>query len=143
MQTIQVLQAKPAHKLSREEWLVLAMAGKLTPDHLQWRSELASLEHSLSDPHGLMLQAAEEGHSPGAVLLGTLLALQDLKAPRLTQPIKPATNVLQVSKFNPGKHFHVLDTKFDTLEEAKAHLQKKGYMYGGLAEHYWPTVDGN
>ena len=143
MRETAVLQAKPAHKLSRDEWMVLAMSGKLTPAHLQWRSELASLEHSLSDPHALMLQAVEEGHSPGAVLLGTLLTLQDLKAPRLTQPAQSPTNILKVSKFNPGKHFHVLDTKFDTMDAAIAHLKQKGYIYGGLEEHYWPTVNGD
>ena len=33
----------------------------------------------------------------------------------------------QVSKFVPGSHFYVFDTKFDTLEEAQRHAKSRGY----------------
>lgn len=39
-----------------------------------------------------------------------------------------------VSKFVPGDHYHVLDTKFDTLEEAMEYLHRRGHNYGGLKE---------
>ena len=41
-----------------------------------------------------------------------------------------------VSKFLPGDHYHVLDTKFDTLDEAINHLEARGYRYGGLQEKH-------
>jgi hypothetical protein len=143
MRTLTQLQAKQAHQLSRDEWMTLALAGQLTPEHLQWRSQVAELEHMLSSPHELMLQAVEEGHQPSDVLFGAILCMQDLKAPRVKTPAAIDTKILQVHKFNPGQHFHVLDTKFDTLDEAIRHLEANGYQYGGLQEKYWPATDGD
>lgn len=50
---------------------------------------------------------------------------------------------IAVSKFIPGDHYHVLDEKFDTLEAATAHLQKHGYVYGGLHEKHVYVKDGD
>lgn len=108
------LQRKDGSALTRDEWMSLALAGQLTQSHLQWRSELAALDNALEHPHDLMLQAADEGYSPGSVLLGALLQRQQLHAPRFKLPSFPAgaPTVLKVSKFNPGQHYHVLDVKF-------------------------------
>lgn len=41
-----------------------------------------------------------------------------------------------VFKFNPGEHYHCLNEKFDTLDEAIANLKTKGYAYSGLTERH-------
>lgn len=48
-----------------------------------------------------------------------------------------------VSKFMPGEHYHVLDTKFNTLDEARRHLSREGYDYAGLKEVYVPKTEGD
>lgn len=47
------------------------------------------------------------------------------------EDLKPKINV---SKFIPGEHYHVLNTKFDTLDDAINYLNAKGYQYAGLTE---------
>lgn len=37
-----------------------------------------------------------------------------------------------VSKFDPGDHYHTLGRKFDTLQDALHHLEERHYRYGGL-----------
>ncbi len=49
----------------------------------------------------------------------------------------------KVSKFVPGDHWHVLGTKFDTLQEAIGYLQSRGYVYAGFSETYLPKVEGD
>lgn len=41
-----------------------------------------------------------------------------------------------VFKWIPGKHYYVLDAKFDTLKEAIKYLQLNNYIYEGLIEKY-------
>ena len=48
-----------------------------------------------------------------------------------------------VSKFIPGEHYHVLGTKFNSLLEAKAHLNRKGYKFGGVEEKFLYTHEGD
>lgn len=43
-----------------------------------------------------------------------------------------------ISKFNPGEHYHVLDEKFPTYDEAMSHLKRKGYELGQFIEQWWP-----
>lgn len=43
---------------------------------------------------------------------------------------------VNVSKFVPGDHYHVLGTKFDTLEQAIAHIRSQGHEYGRLIEKF-------
>lgn len=47
----------------------------------------------------------------------------------------PGRPSVTVSKFIPGQHYHCLDVKFDTLDEAIRHLRQMGYEYGGVYEH--------
>ncbi len=53
---------------------------------------------------------------------------------------KPSANV---STFIPGDHYHVLGTKFDTLEQAISHLESKGYVYAGLIEKHVYSSQGD
>ena len=41
---------------------------------------------------------------------------------------------VDVHRYVPGEHYHCMDTKFDTLGEAKEHIQKNGGVFGKL--HY-------
>ncbi len=41
-----------------------------------------------------------------------------------------------VTKFNPGEHYHVLNEKFDSLARAQAYLRGKGYEFGQLIEQF-------
>lgn len=34
----------------------------------------------------------------------------------------------RISKFEPGDHYYVLDTKFDTMEEAVEHARQHGFF---------------
>lgn len=43
-----------------------------------------------------------------------------------------------ITKFQPGDHYHVLDCKFDTWSEAEAYLKKCGYRRGQLHTIYMP-----
>jgi hypothetical protein len=43
---------------------------------------------------------------------------------------------VRVSKFVPGEHFHVLNEKFLSLDDAIKHLKSKGYEYDGLDEKF-------
>lgn len=36
-----------------------------------------------------------------------------------------------ISRFIPGSHWHVLDTKFSSFDAARRHLEKQGYRYAG------------
>ncbi len=40
--------------------------------------------------------------------------------------------------FVPGDHYHCLNVKFDSLEEAIKHLESQGYRYGGYQERRLP-----
>lgn len=53
---------------------------------------------------------------------------------------RPAANV---TKWVPGDHYHTLGERFDTLEEAKEHLRKKGYEFGGFSETHAYKRDGD
>lgn len=70
-------------------------------------------------------------------MLVSCFARQDAKTVRIyltdwkVQDRRPKA---KVSKFVPGQHYHVLNVKFDTLDEAMEHLRRKGYEYGGLSE---------
>jgi hypothetical protein len=41
-----------------------------------------------------------------------------------------------VWKFVPGDHYYALDQKFDSLTEARRHLERHGFSYGGLQEKH-------
>lgn len=43
-----------------------------------------------------------------------------------------------ISRFQPGEHYHVLDTKFDTWIEALNYLEKNGYRRGQSHTVYVP-----
>lgn len=47
-----------------------------------------------------------------------------------------------VAKWIPGDHYHALNERFDTLEEAVAHLERNGYRFDGLRERF-VYKDGN
>lgn len=51
--------------------------------------------------------------------------------------------LMQVSKFVPGEHYHCLDAKFDTLDEAIGHLKRNGFAYGGLIERHVYAKEGD
>jgi hypothetical protein len=55
-------------------------------------------------------------------------------------PPKPE---IQVSKFVPGAHYHVLGTKFDTFDAAKRHAEGQGYKVTGLREVFVYTRGGD
>lgn len=40
----------------------------------------------------------------------------------------------KVHKWNPGRHYHALSERFDTLQEAKDYLSTKGYVFDGFEE---------
>jgi hypothetical protein len=44
--------------------------------------------------------------------------------------------VVRVTKFHPGDHYHVLGIKFDTLDLARRHLEFEGCLFGGLDETF-------
>jgi hypothetical protein len=48
---------------------------------------------------------------------------------------KPA---ILVTRFQPGNHWHVLDTKYSTLDAARHHLEQKGYRFAGTQVVYAP-----
>lgn len=48
-----------------------------------------------------------------------------------------------VHKFQPGKHFHAVHERFNTLDAAKAHLAEKGYIYDGLEITHYYTREGD
>jgi len=127
------LETKEPWALTHDEWLLLAVTSRLSKKAIQWRTSLAMLEDCM-----------DQGISPD----GETLDLTGRMALRLKYeemfhgypapqaPLKGKTpdpsRVCGVYKYVPGDHFHVLDTKFDTLEEAKRHLVQNGYVYGGL-----------
>lgn len=41
-----------------------------------------------------------------------------------------------VTKWNPGTHYYALDTKFDTFQEARKHLERNSYECLGLRERF-------
>ena len=43
-----------------------------------------------------------------------------------------------ISRFQPGDHYHVLDTKFNTWIEALEYLEKNGYRRGSTHTVYVP-----
>lgn len=48
-----------------------------------------------------------------------------------------------VSKFNPGDHYHAMDRKFDTLNEAIEYLRRIGRAYAGLKEVHVYAKEGD
>jgi hypothetical protein len=72
-------------------------------------------------------------------MLHSALARQDKRTARIylqdwkSQDRRPTA---RVSKFIPGEHYHVLDTKFDSFGEAQRYLFARGYTYGGLQESH-------
>lgn len=53
---------------------------------------------------------------------------------------KRVTRYANVSRFVPGNHYHVLGTKFDTMEEAQEYLESQGYTYGEtILKHVYPN----
>lgn len=45
----------------------------------------------------------------------------------------------RVYRWVPGDHYHALDGRFDTYDEARRHLESKGYRCLGLEErHVYP-----
>lgn len=54
-----------------------------------------------------------------------------------------APRIANVSKFNPGEHYHVLGEKFGTLDEAKAHLRRNRYEFGRLIEEFFYPRQGD
>lgn len=79
-------------------------------------------------------------------MLHSALARQDKRTARIylqdwkAQDRRPK---VKVSKFIPGEHYHVLDTKFDSLSEAQQYLFGRGYTYGGLNEVHVYAKDGD
>lgn len=48
-----------------------------------------------------------------------------------------------IHRFQPGSHYHVLDEKFDTENEAREHLRKLGYDCLGVNVKYVYTRQGD
>jgi len=76
------------------------------------------------------------GYVPEIVrlLVESALARGDLSQAEMFVRDYKATERLpqvQISRFVPGDHFYVLDTKFATLEEAKQHARANGYRVAG------------
>ncbi len=42
----------------------------------------------------------------------------------------------EIFKFTPGEHYHVMNTKFDSLDNAIDYLRQHGYAYAGLVEKH-------
>lgn len=48
-----------------------------------------------------------------------------------------------VHKWIPGDHYHALNQQFDTLDAAKAYIERSGYKYGGYEERHVYQRDGD
>lgn len=59
---------------------------------------------------------------------------QDWEGVRTQLRYRSKKKRVMVHKFVPGDHYHVLDTKFDTLAEAQQYLTDEGWIYNGLKE---------
>ena len=48
-----------------------------------------------------------------------------------------------ISKFIPGEHFHTMGTKFNSMEEAVAHIEKNGGIVGRIIEKHFYSTEGD
>lgn len=47
-----------------------------------------------------------------------------------------------ISRFEPGRHYHVLGEKFDSIAEARAHAERLGFtVIPGVAIRYVPGAE--
>ncbi len=70
-------------------------------------------------------------------MLVSALQRQDARAARMYLADWPAQDrkpTASISRFIPGSHYYACGVKFHTFEDAKRHLESRGYRYGGLIE---------
>jgi hypothetical protein len=85
-----------------------------------------------------------EDHCLGEVDYWCILALhlnQDWNGVRKQIAYRSKRKRAIVSKFTPGRHYHVLGEKFDRLADAISYLNEQGYGYGGFMEKFAYTSE--
>lgn len=115
--------------LAEETQSLIALSRNGYAFRLYAASALLSLFGCYTECHYWMIVSALTRQDGRAVVI----FLQDWSKKRLTKI---------VTKFVPGAHYHVDDTKYDSLIEAKDHIKQSGYDYGGLIETHVYSENG-